>query len=157
MKSSIDLPTFRFKYEIIDLNRLDCSVFLKSKNPYDWVISLLCKMENEKEDIKRVFEKIKTLPPKELETVLNYSLHLLHLRPKRLDYVLREVVEEMPITIIDVEKDPLYLRGMEKKAKEDVINLYKELSLPPERIAKVLKLPKEKVLKWLKEEGLLKE
>jgi len=30
----------------------------------------------------------------------------------------------MPITI-DLEKDPLFLEGMEKKAREDVINLYK--------------------------------
>ena len=165
MKNSVEFSTFRFRYEIIDLNRLDCSVFLKSENPYDWVISLLCKMENEKEYIKRVFEKIKALPPKELETVLNYSLHLLHLRPKRLDYVLREVMEEMPITIIDVEKDPLYLRGvkkglkkgLEQKAREDVINLYRNLKLPPEQIAKGLNLPLEKVLKWLKEEGLLKD
>ncbi len=59
-------------------------------------------MENEKEDIKRVFKRIKTLPPKELEIVLNYSLHLLHLRSKRLDYVLKEVIEEMPITVIDM-------------------------------------------------------
>ena len=157
MENFIEFPTFRFRYEIIDLNRLDCSVFLKSENPHDWVISLLCRMENEKEDIKRIFERIKTLPPKELETVLNYSLHILHLRPKRLNYVLKEVMEEMPITIIDVEKDPLYLRGMEKKAKEDTIKLRKKLNLSPEEIAEILDLPKEKVLKWLKEEGLLKE
>ncbi len=64
MENFIELPTFRFSYEIIDLNKLDCSVFTQSKNPYDWVIALLCKMENEKEDIKRVFERIKTLPGK---------------------------------------------------------------------------------------------
>ena len=62
----------------------------------------------------------------------------------------------MPITI-DLEKDPLFLKGMEKKAREDVINLHKELNLSPEKIAKVLKVSPEKVKKWLKEEGLLKE
>jgi transposase-like protein len=68
----------------------------------------------------------------------------------------------MPITI-NIEKDPLYLRGLkkgleegiERKAKEDVINLYRELSLPPERIAKILKVSEQKVKQWLNEEGLL--
>ncbi|GAB6066271.1 hypothetical protein JCM9492_13640 [Aquifex pyrophilus] len=60
----------------------------------------------------------------------------------------------MPITI-DIEKDPLYKEGVEKAKREDAINLYRELGLSPERIAKVLKVEKEKVLKWLKEEGLI--
>ncbi len=78
----------------------------------------------------------------------------------------------MPITVIDVEKDPLYLkgvkkgkeeglkegleRGLEQKAKEDVIKLRRKLKLSPEQIAEILDLPVEKVVKWLKEEGLLK-
>ncbi len=162
MKNSIDFPTFRFRYEIIDLNRLDCSVFLKSDNPYDWIISLLCKMEDFKKETRRVFERIiKELPFRESQILLNYSLHLLHLRPERLNYVLEEVLEEMPITIIDIEKDPLYLRGVKKGSelskKEDAINLYKNLKLTPEQIAKGLNLPLEKVLKWLQEEGLLKD
>ena len=66
----------------------------------------------------------------------------------------------MPITI-DLEKDPLFLegveKGIEKTKKEDVINLYKATYWTPEKIAKILKVPSEKVKKWLKEEGLLKE
>ena len=66
----------------------------------------------------------------------------------------------MPITI-DLEKDPLFLegmeRGLEKKAREDVINLYKATRWTPEKIAEILKVSPEKVKKWLKEEGLLKE
>jgi len=60
----------------------------------------------------------------------------------------------MPITI-EVEKDPLYREGLEKAKKEDAINLYKELKLPVETIAKVLNVSKEKVEKWLKEVKLL--
>jgi len=60
----------------------------------------------------------------------------------------------MPITI-DIEKDPLFLKGvekgLEKAKKEDVINLYKELKLPPEQIAKILKVSIDKVRKWIKE------
>jgi len=64
----------------------------------------------------------------------------------------------MPIT---VEKHPLFLEGLEKgveqKAREDVIKLYKKLNLRPKQIAEVLEMEEEKVKKWLKEEGLLRE
>ena len=62
----------------------------------------------------------------------------------------------MPITI-DLEKDPLFLQGMEKKAREDVINLYKATRWSPEKIAEILKVSPEKVKKWLKEEKLLRD
>jgi len=61
----------------------------------------------------------------------------------------------MPITI-DLEKDPLFLEGVEKSKREDVIKLYKKLRLKPEQIAEVLEIDEKKVKKWLKEEGLLK-
>jgi len=66
----------------------------------------------------------------------------------------------MPITI-DLEKDPFYLKGIEKgveKAKKEVvIRLYEETRWTPEKIAKILRIPLEKVKAWLKEEGLTTE
>ena len=85
----------------------------------------------------------------------------MRLRPERLD-LLKKEEEKMPITI-EVEKDPLYREGLQKgleqglelKAKEDAINLYKETKWPVEKIAKILNVSKEKVEKWLKEAKLL--
>ena len=114
-------------------------------------------MENEDRTLKELLAKFLTLPQPKREKYLNYLLHFAGLKPKRLNLLRREV-EKMPIT---VEKHPLFLEGLEKgveqKAHEDVINLYKELKLPSERIAKVLKVSLEKVKKWLKEEGLLED
>ncbi|GAB6065076.1 hypothetical protein JCM9492_01680 [Aquifex pyrophilus] len=53
------------------------------------------------------------------------------------------------------EKLPIYKEGLEKAKREDAINLYRELGLPPERIAKILNVPKDKAVKWLKEEKLI--
>ncbi len=155
MSPIVETSTLRFEYRLIDLNKVDCSLLLTSNEPSDWVLSILCKMENENRTLKELLTKFLSLPQPKREKYLNYLLHLARLRPKRLNILHREV-QKMPITI-DLEKDPLFLQGMEKKAREDVINLYKELNLSPEKIAKVLKLPLEKVKKWLKEEGLLKE
>ena len=70
----------------------------------------------------------------------------------------------MPITF-DVREHPLFKegvelgieKGMELKAKQDAINLYKETKWSVEKIARILQVDPQKVEKWLKEENLLKE
>ena len=61
--------------------------------------------------------------------------------------------------VIDPETN-LYLKELVEKGKEtgkleakkeDIINLYRELQLPPEKIAKVLKVSEEFVKEALKE------
>ena len=62
----------------------------------------------------------------------------------------------MPITITEemMKQDPFFQEGLERgkleAKKEDIINLHKELQLPPEKIAKVLKVPLEFVKEVLK-------
>ncbi len=161
MSPIVETSTLRFEYRLIDLNKVDCSLLLNSPEPSDWVLSILCRMENENRTLKELLTKFLSLPHSKREKYLNYLLHIAGLRPKRLNLLRREV-EKMPL-VIDLRKHPLYQdglkegleKGLEQKAKEDTISLYKELKLPPEKIAKVLKLPLEKVKKWLKEEGLL--
>ncbi len=158
MSPIVETSTLRFEYRLIDLNKVDCSLLLNSPEPSDWVLSILCRMENENRTLKELLSKFLSLPQPKREKYLNYLLHLARLRPKRLNILHREV-QKMPITI-DLEKDPLFLegmeRGLEKKAREDVINLYKATRWSPEKIAEILKVSPEKVKKWLKEEGLLK-
>ena len=65
--------------------------------------------------------------------------------------------------VIDPETN-LYLKrlvekgkkeGILKAKKEDILNLYRELQLPPEKIAKVLKVSEEFVKEVLSEAGEL--
>jgi len=63
----------------------------------------------------------------------------------------------MPLTITEemMQQDPSFQEGLEKgkleAKKEDILNLYKELQLPPEKIAKVLKVSEDFVRKVLSE------
>jgi len=153
MSSIVKTNSLRFEYRLIDLNKVDCSLLLTSNEPSDWILSILCKMEKEDKTLKELLRKFLTLPRSKRDKYINLLLHIARLRPKRLNILHREV-EKMPITI-DIEKDPLFLKGvekgLEKAKKEDVINLYKELKLPPEQIAKILKVSVDKVRKWIKE------
>ncbi len=47
--------------------------------------------------------------------------------------------------------------GEEKKEREDVVNLFTELHLSPEKISKVLKIPLVRVEKYLREADLLEK
>ncbi|HIP42533.1 MAG TPA: hypothetical protein EYG91_01150 [Aquifex aeolicus] len=73
--------------------------------------------------------------------------------------IVAEEIKAMPITI-DLEEHPLYKKGLEKRLekakKEDAIRLYKETKWTPEKIAKILNISEEKVIRYLKEENLIK-
>jgi hypothetical protein len=92
-------------------------------------------MEKEERDLRELLRRFKNLPEPKREKYLRLLFHIARLRPKRLNLLLKEV-KQIPITI-EVEKDPLYLegleKGVEKTKREDVINLYKELKLPPQK------------------------
>ena len=158
MENVLEDEDLKFSYTLVDVSQIDCSELIKSSSPSDWVLAILCKMEDEVKGIREILKRVAQIEnQEERRRYLELILHIARLRPKRLDLLKREE-EKMPITI-EVEKDPLYKEGLQKglelKAKEDAINLYKELKLPVETIAKVLKVSKEKVEKWLKEAKLL--
>jgi hypothetical protein len=135
MQNGIEDQNLKFAYKLIDLNLLDCSPLLESKEPTDWVLAVLCRMDKEERDLRELLRRFKNLPEPKREKYLRLLFHIARLRPKRLNLLLKEV-KQIPITI-EVEKDPLYLegleKGVEKTKREDVINLYKELKLPPQK------------------------
>ena len=129
MSPIVETSTLRFEYELIDLNKVDCSLLLNSTEPSDWIFSILCKMENENRTLKELLIKFLFLSQPKREKYLNYLLHIARLRLKRLNALHKEV-QKMPITI-DLEKNLYFWRrwkkGVEKSKREDVINLYKKL------------------------------
>ena len=98
--------------------------------------------------------------------LLSELLMVAGLRKKKILNIVAKEVQSMPITI-DLEEHPLLKeslerkfkegleKGLEKAKKEDAINLYRELKLSPEKIAKILNIPEETVIRFLKEEKLI--
>ncbi len=151
MVGKLTLPNLEFSYRVVDLNDMDCQKLLESKDPSDWILSVLCRIENEERTLRELLRKLLNLPEGKRQKALSMLLHLAKLRPKRLNFLKKEV-EKMPITI-DLEKDPFYLQAK----KEVAINLYKTTKWPIEKIAQIVNVSPKKVEEWLKEEGLLKE
>jgi len=172
MKNKLTNPFLYFVYKIVDLKEVDCKSLIESSQPSDWVIAVLCRMDNEIEQLRRILQKIASLPNlNQRRRYLEYLTNLLGLRKYRLN-LLKEEVEKMPITF-DVREHPLFREGLEvglkeglerglkegleKGLKKSAVNMYRELKLPIETIARVLKVDPQKVERWLKEADLLEE
>jgi len=69
-------------------------------------------MEDEFTTLREIIWKINNLPEKERQNYFSMLLHLARLRPKCLNSLSKEV-KNLPITI-DLEKDPFYLKDVEK-------------------------------------------
>jgi len=62
MPDGIEAGSSKHSYKVIDLKRdLDCRSLLESPNPNDWVLSILCRMEQEREAVRRIIERNKSV------------------------------------------------------------------------------------------------
>ena len=52
-----------------------------------------------------------------------------------------------------MEQDPFFQEGKLEAQREAILNLYKELNLPAEKIARVLKVPEKFVKEVIEEEN----
>jgi predicted HTH domain antitoxin len=151
MAGKLSLPNLEFGYRVVNLNEVNCEALLTGEDPGDWILAVLCRIDNEEQTLKELLRKLLNLPAEKRQNAVSMLLHLARLRPKRLNFLKREV-EKMSITI-DLGKDPLYLQAK----KEVAINLYKTTRWSIEKIAQIVKVSPQRVEQWLREEGLLKE
>jgi len=164
MESSINDNNLSFSYELRDIKELSCKELMESPQMEDKILAVLCNVENPERYFNDLFQELLKLPEKERGDFIRKLLTALHYRPK-LKIVLKRILEErkMPLTITEemIKQDPFFQEGLERgikegkleAKKEDILNLYKELNLPPEKIAKVLKVSEDFVKEVIKSEN----
>jgi len=157
MESSINARNLHFSYELKDVKELSCKELMESSQMEDKILAVLCNVENPERYFNVLFQELLKLPEKERGDFIRKLLTALHYRPK-LKIVLKKILEErkMPLTITEemMKQDPFFQEGLErgklKAQREAILNLYKELNLPPEKIAKVLKVSEDFVKEVIK-------
>ena len=150
MESSINTDNLSFRYELRDIKEIHCKELMESPQMEDKILAVLCNVEDPERYFTEIFEELLKLPEKERADYIRKLLTALHYRPK-LKVVLKRLLEErkMPLTITEemIKQDPFFQEGLERgkleAKKEDILNLYRELKLSPEQIAKVLKVSEE--------------
>lgn len=164
MENTLKIGNLEFSYKLVNLSKeVSCEELLKSSNPNDWILSILCKTDDEEKLVKQVFKRIINLEDEgKKRELISELLIVAGLRKKKILNIVAKEVQSMPITI-DLEEHPLFKEslqrkfkeGLEKAKKEDVIKLYKKLNLSPKQIADILEISEETVIRFLKEEKLL--
>ena len=159
MESSIKQKNLSFSYELRDIKELSCKELMESPDMEDKILAVLCNVEESEHYFNQLFQELLKFPEKERADYIRQLLTALHYRPK-LKMVLKRLLEDrkMPLTITEemMKHDPFFQEGLEKgkleAQKEAILNLYKELQLPPERIAQVLKVSEDLVKEVIKSE-----
>ncbi len=158
MENSINQKNLSFSYELRDIKELSCKELMESPDMEDKILAVLCNVKEPEQYFNQLLQELLKLPEKERADYIRKLLTALQYRPK-LKTVLKNLLEErkMPLTITEemMKQDPFFQEGLEKgkleAKKEDILNLYRELQLPPEKIAKVLKVSEDFVREVLKE------
>ena len=124
----------RFRYKVQDIKEIDCRELLRSEDPNDYILAVLCRRtEGFWDALKERLLRIEEGKRKEYIQKLSYMVKLR--QDSYEDYrALIEEVRVMPLPVFDKKTDPWYLEGIEKgiekglvlEAQESVIEALEE-------------------------------
>jgi predicted transposase YdaD len=114
MADGLNLPNLAYRYELIDMHRVDSESLLQQDSPDAWILAVLCDFRDR--------------PPREfVRGILDRLVRALHETPGRLrDYVSMleilasnrdlnvDIQEELEMLTIEFEKLPTYRMGLKK-------------------------------------------
>ncbi len=114
--TEIDTTDLKYRYHLIDIKELDCTSLLESDSLNDNLLSLLGKLADKAEAVRRVMYKIAHLSQNARDDMLKKLMILTGLRPTELPKLIQKEAI-MPITV-DLEKNPLFMEILERYAQE---------------------------------------
>lgn len=108
-----------YRMTVVDVKDIDCEELLRSKDISDNLIAVLCKRGEG--FWERLSERVREMSSKKRESFLRKLLYLIKLRRDLSEEYerLRKGVTDMPI-VIDLKKDPAYLKGIKKGIKKGI-------------------------------------
>ena len=140
----------KHSYTVISMNEQDIEQFLKSDNPHEIILAVLCKYDKKDAPkiIAEILEKLNKKAKNERE-LFEYTTDLEILSGlRKLQSETKKQVDKMPI-LYDLKKDLRYKEGKREKARTTIIRIFKDntLKLSVEKIALILDVPVDFVKK----------
>ncbi len=167
MQSRLKEHNIDYSYEIIDMRNIPCESFFKLEKPEAVVLSILCKMDNPKQQIKEILEKLIKLSKNENE----FRKYMLMLEELSTNRDLKTLIKETEMGLMDIKWEDLpsfdlglevgekrgEKKGEEKGKKEgekigkikSATIMVKEFNLEPIEVAKKLNIDVNDLLKEL--------
>ena len=174
MKDSYQNIGVNFRYNLIDMKNIDCEMFLNSDKPEAVILAILCdfKDKHKQEVVNTILLKLQEISKDENSFKNNLEILTIFSTNRNLEKNIKEGV--IMLRELELEKNPLYQIGFEKglliaqetefekgkitqellmqKGKlQGKIELLKDMNFTIDEIAYKLKIPKEQVIKLLKD------
>ena len=121
MRDSIKWEDLEYRFKLIDIRDIDCEEVVRSEYISDIIIGGLCRVRDEDRYVERLLSAIRRLSEEKRKDAIKKALTLLRLRPILYSKVEERVKEEsMPLTIVEIERDPYYKKGIEIGLREGI-------------------------------------
>ncbi len=113
---TIDEEDLWYTYKVRHIYNIDCRPLIESESIDDNILATLCNIENPIYFWNKLKHKLNRLNDKKRKDYMRKLFMLLRLRPDLKDELekIDKEVGEMPLTIIDKKRDPLYKMGVEE-------------------------------------------
>jgi len=153
LKTSFSDEGLEYSYNLIDMKKIDCNVFLERNTPEDTVLAILCDFKNKNPEnvVEYIIEKLISIT--DSNGFKKYMLILEEFSELR---DLQEIVKEKEMFItnkVKFEDLPSYEIGLEKGMEKGILALYK-ITKDINLIEKEMGVKKDKILFILEKNGI---
>ena len=121
LKEGIKDKNISYKYETKNIKDIDCKELIESEDINDNILAILCKIDDFNLFFTKLRSKLMNTEESKRKNYLKKFFYLMRLRPKLYEKIkeLKKEEKTMPI-IIEKEKDPLYVEGLEKGIEKGI-------------------------------------
>ena len=132
MKDAIEHKDLKFHYTIINIQDVSYKEFINSQIAEEVVFALLCNLEDEEPEkiIMQIFMNLRKLADRNSGVLLMKYVNQLRVlaQLRDLHQIVTKIQTDMDVSTwpIDINKDPLYVRGGENTLRQVVINMIKQ-------------------------------
>jgi hypothetical protein len=139
----------KFKYKIVELNKIPYKRFLNSNIPEEFILAVLADFQNT--DKEKVISKILT----KIESSENGTFYKQKIvtqldvisSPRDLQLIVQKLTDKIMAFDYDIKKDLRYKQGKKAYQTEIIINMLRSNRYSLEEIAEITKLKIEEILK----------
>lgn len=120
MADGLDLPHLAYRYEVIDMHRIDCQSLLQQDSPDAWVLAVLCDFKNceSREVVHTILAKLMVRLHDQSPQLREY-VSMLEILASNRDLNVN-ITEEFDMLSIDFEKLPTYRMGVKKGIEQGI-------------------------------------
>ena len=140
-KMPIELKTIdlHFKYNLLEINTISYTTFLKSNKPEEVILAVLADFNKETSEnaLKKIINRLESTTGSDLALKRHFKQLRILAQLRKLEKKLKEITMDNISKYIDEKRDVAFLVGQEKEQIKFVTNLLTQTDFSLDKIAKI--------------------